>query len=1372
MVNVQGIHIRYQDASSCPSHPFACGLTLESFSVQTTDSSYQPIPFHTDLDKLYKRLALTRVAVYWQSDCTQALTSNELPSDEDNVLHPVTVTAQVQVVRLAAAAASATPRTTIDAAVDRVAFSISPSLARDAQKLLDAVSLGRARAPHLARRPAEQGYRGAYAAWWAYAINETLIDVRARLRARTFPGLVAQVRLANEYAALFRRCLGVLPLPPLTATEAARLVAIEECSSDEFISAIRNMVQHAVVRDAQDALEAARARARTQPRTGLLGGFGLFGEGDSATEVLVAGIPVRLTVTQQRELEAVIKAATEDDESEDLPALCVTRSLGVELGSAALHLEMPSNAQGVLACERTISSLTVSGGRAVALVRGSNFVLHASLCDVVLQDTTVGPDGAGSKVFWVESESAELDNGCSPRQFLNFRFEKAPVDLAADYALRLTLLRTVFSYSHSWVGNVMLWNQTMAEIASADSIGLNRAIAAVAERVKTVRKTSEELLARAMLSHKVVDVHITADAPIIRFPSRSSSNFSTNVDSVVLIKLGAVSIQSKGTVDGYDLFTISAVGAQVLAGPDGSELEDVQLSEQFRMLGPLTVQSNLQLSIVRDSPALALCKVRCNLPLFKIKIFDVHLKHIAIVLDGIQDSLASLKHSLGDGEESSTQKRSRPERKISKSNSNQVHLGAAMKSQDLGKQKAQFFNALRPVASTFQNSKIETPEKLVQLQNQSFADFEFRLFSFQVEMGYDRENCLAQLEAQDFVFSCLLGSQSIFFNSDLSELHVYSLTRSPALVNKPSSLLSMRGEKDCQNEHEIHAFKMNIRILDRHSPDFMGIDLQTAVLLHTIDISLTPSTFCGFADWVERNDSRFRVKSLANNVPANNDSEPAVGRAVPAHPSAVENSMCMSISLALDKMQFQLDHISNGYIVEVARGEAKSGLLTYVKTKIKTSTVLEVGSCYIIDSAAECDGLFLREVLAPHNMNELLKIEYILYSDDSKVLQPKLIGLVKGFRINMDPNFVDRITDYLSLFQFSKADKSVEAFRKPSSSDVHSSIRSEIFPTCLFDVELFSDECELYLPASSTSEDGVIIRLQNFSVQASKDRGLDNIPAQHISSNFQIRTLLVRNGINVECVHLIGNITSVGSFKELEDLCINGGQFRCHIKTDLNVLNVKIALDDIDILHGILKRFSEIKILKNSENTVLQPTNPENANICSENDFEYVAVELNCELEDRGPAAQNCLFFEVEFSIHDLEAILSVDCTIKNESSESQYKNFPNSEMQFENLKLTLHRLCLNFSQFSDNSMSLGLQVENIGLEYLSDASKTRLPCILVIIHLNMVHEYLQLDLCSYICLTICRLADQNADFMCCNRKNTESLWKFLMNSTKTGLVP
>ena len=39
-IHVKGIHVRYEDGSSTPEHPFAAGLTIDEFKAVSTDEKW------------------------------------------------------------------------------------------------------------------------------------------------------------------------------------------------------------------------------------------------------------------------------------------------------------------------------------------------------------------------------------------------------------------------------------------------------------------------------------------------------------------------------------------------------------------------------------------------------------------------------------------------------------------------------------------------------------------------------------------------------------------------------------------------------------------------------------------------------------------------------------------------------------------------------------------------------------------------------------------------------------------------------------------------------------------------------------------------------------------------------------------------------------------------------------------------------------------------------------------------------------------------------------------------------------------------------------------------------------------------------------
>lgn len=53
-ITVKNIHIRYEDKSSVPGHPFAAGVTLAEFSARTTDGKWEPAFVPSNAGTIFK----------------------------------------------------------------------------------------------------------------------------------------------------------------------------------------------------------------------------------------------------------------------------------------------------------------------------------------------------------------------------------------------------------------------------------------------------------------------------------------------------------------------------------------------------------------------------------------------------------------------------------------------------------------------------------------------------------------------------------------------------------------------------------------------------------------------------------------------------------------------------------------------------------------------------------------------------------------------------------------------------------------------------------------------------------------------------------------------------------------------------------------------------------------------------------------------------------------------------------------------------------------------------------------------------------------------------------------------------------------------
>lgn len=79
-LNLNDVHIRYEDALTCPGRAFACGLAVEALTAESCDSSWRRGAVAAGEEPCsYKLLELANLALYWDpmpvpagmmADCT------------------------------------------------------------------------------------------------------------------------------------------------------------------------------------------------------------------------------------------------------------------------------------------------------------------------------------------------------------------------------------------------------------------------------------------------------------------------------------------------------------------------------------------------------------------------------------------------------------------------------------------------------------------------------------------------------------------------------------------------------------------------------------------------------------------------------------------------------------------------------------------------------------------------------------------------------------------------------------------------------------------------------------------------------------------------------------------------------------------------------------------------------------------------------------------------------------------------------------------------------------------------------------------------------------------------------------------------------
>ncbi|WAR08719.1 VP13D-like protein [Mya arenaria] len=138
-LNVSDVHLRYEDAITNPSCPFACGIVIKSLTAQSTDDSWTPkFVSRSVVDLMHKLVDLRDFSIYVDTNTTLV---GDLPrdkmADHEYILSPVSASAKMKRHTTALPLRNlATPRNAIDLTLENMAFSVSEDQYRNIVLLL------------------------------------------------------------------------------------------------------------------------------------------------------------------------------------------------------------------------------------------------------------------------------------------------------------------------------------------------------------------------------------------------------------------------------------------------------------------------------------------------------------------------------------------------------------------------------------------------------------------------------------------------------------------------------------------------------------------------------------------------------------------------------------------------------------------------------------------------------------------------------------------------------------------------------------------------------------------------------------------------------------------------------------------------------------------------------------------------------------------------------------------------------------------------------------------------------------------------------------------------------------------------------------
>ncbi|XP_052810385.1 intermembrane lipid transfer protein VPS13D-like isoform X2 [Mya arenaria] len=257
-LNVSDVHLRYEDAITNPSCPFACGIVIKSLTAQSTDDSWTPkFVSRSVVDLMHKLVDLRDFSIYVDTNTTLV---GDLPRDKmadsllremyissitkqfkdhEYILSPVSASAKMKRHTTALPLRNlATPRNAIDLTLENMAFSVSEDQYRNIVLLLREFDQYEQSKRYRKWRPQCQLHKNAKV-WWNFAIDAKLWEIHECNKRLTKSFLSQRCKDVVAYVKLYT---AYMKKEFLDATMKAKQERIEKEFSFDELKILRELV--------------------------------------------------------------------------------------------------------------------------------------------------------------------------------------------------------------------------------------------------------------------------------------------------------------------------------------------------------------------------------------------------------------------------------------------------------------------------------------------------------------------------------------------------------------------------------------------------------------------------------------------------------------------------------------------------------------------------------------------------------------------------------------------------------------------------------------------------------------------------------------------------------------------------------------------------------------------------------------------------------------------------------------------------------------------------------------------------------------------------------------------------------------------------
>ncbi|KAL4443584.1 hypothetical protein ABPG75_011321 [Micractinium tetrahymenae] len=540
-LSISNVHIRYEDDTTNPGHPFACGLTLDSITGYTVDElGKEAFITNNPLQMLRKALWLRRMAVYFDTDAEfwqpPASWRQLAPHDWDDwflpgiglgrqergstarhrqyVLQPVDGRALYTRHGAGMPHKEDEPVVEMDFQLDVVAVRLSQPQYLSYHLLLAEMSSFTARMPHAAYRPRLRPAAGEQARlWWKYAVKAVQQQVLARKL--SWEQAIKFARMRKEYVPLYIEHLRS-PIDPSRPRDRLPkgIVDMDRQLPEQTIVMFRRLAHARLQR------EKRQQAAKEAGQGGKAGGGGwldwLRGGGGGGSPKPAA------TATQEGEAAPELTP----EEYSRLVELVNEQEQGLRLGTQTPFTLLSR----ISARVGSASALLVAADDTRVLrggLEGIQLVLskYPETLQVELGVTAMGvesPEGTfiqtGAQLQRLRSatdltEEMEGTPESDAGRALAVTFVQKPQDGSADASLDVALMPSYVYYSASAVDRVVNFFKT------PEQLDLTNLSAQATSQLERARRLAAQYAAAALRARPKLRLHLVLDGPKVAIPA-------------------------------------------------------------------------------------------------------------------------------------------------------------------------------------------------------------------------------------------------------------------------------------------------------------------------------------------------------------------------------------------------------------------------------------------------------------------------------------------------------------------------------------------------------------------------------------------------------------------------------------------------------------------------------------------------------------------------------------------------------------------------------------------------------------------------------------------------------------------------------------